>query len=101
MNLRVQSVNFTADQSLINFIQDKLDKLGHFHSQIIDGEVFLKVDNNHSKQNKITEVKLLIPGHELVVKKQARSFEQATDQTAEVLKRQLRKHKEKLRAMAS
>lgn len=101
MIVRVQSVNFTADQKLIAFIQKKLDKLDQFHDRIIDGEVYLKVDNNHQKENKIAEVKINIPGNELVVKKQCKSFEQATDISAEALKRQLKKSKEKYRAMAS
>ena len=101
MIVRVQSVNFTADQKLIAFIQKKLDKLDQFHDRIIDGEVYLKVDNNHQKENKITEIKINIPGIDLVVKKQSRSFEHAADLSAEALKRQLKKYKEKYRAMAS
>ena len=101
MKVRVQSVNFTADQKLINFIQAKLDKLDQFYDRVIDGEVYLKVDNNHSKQNKISEIKLNIPGHELVVKKQCKSFEEAAQLSADALRRQLRKHKEKVRAIAS
>ena len=101
MKVRVQSVNFTADQKLINFIQAKLDKLDQFYDRVIDGEVFLKVDNNHSKQNKISEIKLNIPGHELVVKKQCTSFEEAAQLGADALRRQLSKHKEKVRAVAS
>lgn len=101
MKVRVQSVNFTADQKLINFIQAKLDKLDQFHDRVIDGEVYLKVDNNHSKQNKITEIKLNIPGHELVVRKQCKSFEEAAQLGADALRRQLRKHKEKVNAIAS
>ncbi len=101
MNVRVQSVNFTADQKLVNFINSKLNKLEQFSSKIVNAEVFLKVDNTPTKQNKITEVKLHIPGHEFIVKKQCRSFEEAADLSAEVLKRQLRKHKEKVRAIAS
>lgn len=101
MKVRVQSVNFTADQKLINFIQAKLDKLDQFYDRVIDGEVFLKVDNNHSKQNKISEIKLNIPGHELVVKKQCKSFEEAAQLGADALRRQLSKHKEKVRAVAS
>ena len=50
---------------------------------------------------KITEIKLNIPGNDLVVKKQCKSFEEATDLSAEALRRQLRKHKEKARALAS
>lgn len=101
MKVQVQSVNFNADQKLITFIQKKLDKLDQFYDRIIDGEVYLKVDNNNTKQNKISEVKLNIPGHELIVKKQCKSFEEATDMSAEALRRQLKKHKEKLRLVAS
>ncbi len=101
MKVHVQSVNFTADQKLIDFIHKKMNKLDQFYDRIIDGEVFLKVDNNHTKQNKITEVKLNIPGHDLVVKKQCKSFEEATDLSAQALRRQLRKHKGKVKALAS
>lgn len=101
MNVRVQSVNFTADQKLVNFIQTKMDKLDQFYDRILSGEVFLKLDNNHTKQNKIAEIKLHIPGHELVVKKQCKTFEEATDLSAQVMKRQLRKHKQKVQAIAS
>jgi putative sigma-54 modulation protein len=101
MNLRVQSVNFTADQKLVDFIEERLEKLNQYYDRIINGEVFLKVDNNHTKQNKIAEIKLHIPGHEFVVKKQCKSFEEATDLSAEALRRQLRKHKGKVKAIAS
>lgn len=101
MNVRVQSVNFTADQKLVNFIEERLEKLNQYYDRIIDGEVFLKVDNNHTKQNKIAEIKIHIPGHEFIVKKQCKSFEEATDLSAEALRRQLRKHKGKVKAIAS
>ncbi len=98
MKVRVQSVNFTADQKLVNFIQAKMDKLETFYDRVIDGEVYLKLDNNHTKENKISEIKLNIPGHELIVKKQCKSFEEAAQLSAEALRRQLKKHKEKLNA---
>ena len=78
-----------------------MDKLETFYDRVIDGEVFLKLDNNHTKQNKISEIKLNVPGQELVVKKQCKSFEEAAQLSTEALRRQLRKHKEKVRAMAS
>lgn len=101
MKVRVQSVNFNADKKLVEFVQRKMDKLDQFYDRIIDGEVFLKVDNNHTKQNKITEIKINIPGHDLVVKKQCKSFEEATDLSMEALSRQLKKYKQKVRMVAS
>lgn len=97
MKVRVQSVNFDADIKLVNFIQKRMDKLDQYYDRIIDGEVFLKVDNNHTKENKIAEIKLSVPGQEMVVKKQCKSFEHAADMSTEALSRQLKKYKERQR----
>jgi putative sigma-54 modulation protein len=99
MILRVQSVNFTAKQELIDFVEKKLSKLDQYYDNIVDGEVFLKLDNSHDKQNKIAEIKLNLPGSELVVKKQSSSFEEATDLGTEALRRQLTRHKERVRGV--
>tara|TARA_R110002050_G_scaffold268131_2_gene410112 strand:+ start:904 stop:1209 length:306 start_codon:yes stop_codon:yes gene_type:complete len=101
MKVTFQSVNFSADVKLINFIQQKLDKLELFNDHVINSEVFLKVENTSTKENKIVEVKLHIPNHELVVKKINKSFEAAADMATEALRRQLLKHKENPRAVAS
>lgn len=99
MKVHVQSVNFKADQKLIDFIQARMDKLDLFYDRIVDSEVFLKVDNNHSKENKIVEIRLKVPGNEMVVTKECASFEEACDVAAESLSRQLKKHKEKVRGI--
>lgn len=101
MNITFQSVNFTADAKLLDFIQKKMDKLEHYYDRVINGEVYLKVENTSSKENKMVEIKLHVPGNEMVVKKQGRAFEQAADFCAEALRRQLKKHKEKTRIMVS
>lgn len=100
MKATFQSVNFSADIKLKNFVQQRLDKLDLFYDQILNAEVFFKVENHSDRENKQTEIKLHIPGHELVVKKQAKSFEAAADMATEALRRQLRKHKEKPRSKA-
>ncbi|MDF2454876.1 MAG: hypothetical protein K0R51_869 [Cytophagaceae bacterium] len=98
MKLQIQSIHFDADVKLIDFIQKKLDKLDTFYDRIISGEVFLKLEKNEEKANKVVNVKLNIPGNDLVVKEQAASFEEAIDMAYENLKRQLQKTKEKMQA---
>ncbi len=44
---------------------------------------------------KIAEIKLLVPGNDLFAKRQCKTFEEATDQAVEALRRQLKKKKEK------
>ena len=92
MKLQMHSIHFDADEKLLDFIQRKVDKLETFHDQILDGEVFLRV-NNSKVENKTVEIKLNIPGNQLFAKEEAKSFEEATDQATEALRRQLRKLK--------
>jgi putative sigma-54 modulation protein len=53
------------------------------------------VDNNHLRENKIVEMRMSIPGNEIIVTKERKSFEEAADLVVAVLIRQLKKHKEK------
>ncbi len=96
MKLHIQSIHFDADQKLIDYIQKKIDKLETFYDRIIDGEVFLRIDKDSHQENKVLEVKLNIPGHNLFVKERSRTFEAGADEAVEALKAQLKKHKEKL-----
>ena len=91
MQVQIHSIHFDADQRLLDFIQAKLEKLTTFHDHLISGEVFLRLEKDAEKGNKITEIKLHIPGADLFAKRQAPSFEAACDETVEALRRQLKK----------
>ena len=97
MKVTTQSVNFNASADLLDFIEKKVASLAKFHDKIVNAEVFLKLENSSDKENKITEIKINIPGNELVVKKQFKSFEEGVSTGVESLKRRLKKSKEKLR----
>jgi putative sigma-54 modulation protein len=96
MKLQVHSIHFNADVKLIDFIQKKIDKLETFYDRMVDGEVFLRL-NNEGIENKTVEIKLKVPGNQLFAKEQAKSFEEATDLATEALRTQLKKFKTKLR----
>lgn len=95
MKVNFNAVGFTADQKLIDFIQKKMDKMELFYDKVIDTEVYLKLENTSAKENKIVEIKVNVPGDNFVVKKQAKSFEEATDDCVNPIERFLKKHKEK------
>ena len=97
---KIQSIHFDADQKLIDFIQAKMDKLGHYYDRIIDSEIYLRLDKNGTNENKIAEIKIAIPGHDFFAKKQCKTFEEATDTAVDALKKQLTKYKGKLRKVA-
>ena len=100
MKVITQSVNFSADQKLLDFVQLKMDKLDQYFDKVIGADVFLKVENRSEKENKIFEVKLNVPGDSFVVKKECKSFEEGVDLATQSLERLLKKRKEKLRAHA-
>jgi len=95
MQIQVQSIHFDADTKLIQFIEEKLQKLTTFHDRIIKGEVYLRLDKSDVMENKIAEVRLSIPGKDLFAKKQCKSFEEATDVAVDALKKQIDKHRAK------
>ncbi|RYY06974.1 MAG: ribosome-associated translation inhibitor RaiA [Sphingobacteriaceae bacterium] len=98
MKITVQAIHFTADSKLVEFIQKKANKLDQFFDQIISGEVYLKLEKVEDEANKISEIKLLIPGNQLFAKEKCKTFEEATDLAIESLRKQLEKHKQKIRA---
>ncbi|MDO4781628.1 MAG: ribosome-associated translation inhibitor RaiA [Capnocytophaga felis] len=95
MKVYVHPVDFTVDQKLVDFIQKKMDKLDHFYDRIIEADVHLKLENTSSKENKIVEIKVHVPGESLVVKKQFKTFEEGVDSSITSLERMLLKYKEK------
>ncbi|MDR1672339.1 MAG: ribosome-associated translation inhibitor RaiA [Bacteroidales bacterium] len=97
MDIKINSVHFDADTKLVERINKKLGKLAQFFDGIIGAEVFLRLENVQGDENKIVEIKLLIPGNDLFVKKQSKTFEDALNKGVESLNRQVTKYKEKLR----
>lgn len=95
MKLQVHSIHFDADRKLIDFIQQRVDKLHTFYDRLVDGEVFLRL-NNEGVENKTVEIKLTVPGKKLFAKEQARSFEAAADLATEALRNQLKRFKTKI-----
>jgi ribosomal subunit interface protein len=99
MDIKISSVHFDADKKLLDFIEKKVNKLVKFYEDIIGAEVFLRLESSQTLENKVTEIRLLVPGYDLFAKKQSKSFEESTDEVIEALRQQILKHKEKQRGV--
>ena len=78
MNVNIHKVHFDADAKLIEHIETKCAKINQFHDKITKVDVYLKLDNVvHTIKDKVAEIKVLIPGHELFVKHSSKSFEES------------------------
>ncbi|MCC8035554.1 MAG: ribosome-associated translation inhibitor RaiA [Rikenellaceae bacterium] len=95
MNVQIQSVKFDADKKLIDFINAKMGKLERFAENAIGAEIFLKLDKDNERGNKVVTIRLEVPGEDLVADARSKSFEESIDEAIDALKRQIEKHKEK------
>jgi ribosomal subunit interface protein len=99
MEIKINSVHFTADKKLVDFVNKKVNKLDTFFDGIINAEVTLNLLKPETANNKISELKLSIPSNGyLFAKKQADTFEEATDLAIDAIRKQLDKYKEKLKS---
>ena len=95
MKININSVHFKTDKKLDLFITEKLNKLSTVYNGLLGSDVTLKLDNTVNSENKIIEIRLMVKGSDIFAKKQSKSFEEATDNAVDALKKQLSKHKEK------
>lgn len=91
----MHSVHFDADQKLLDFVQQRLNKLETFYDKVTDGEVIMRLNNKDGIDNKTIEIKLFVPGSTLFSAEDAASFEAAADAATDSLRRQITRHKEK------
>ena len=97
MDIKIHSIRFDADTKLLDFVDMKVKKLIQYFDDIIGAEIFLRLDKSQDLENKVVEIRLRLPGNELFAKKQSKTFEESTDLSVEALRRQIMKHKTKLR----
>ena len=93
MEIRVQSIKFYADQKLLDFVEKKFSRIEKFYDAITGVDVALSLLPDH--ENKNVKVQVNIPGSTIVVEKNAKTFEDAVVDCADILKEKLVKGKEK------
>lgn len=96
MKVLTESVAFKADQKLLDFTEEKIQKLEKYFDRIVEARVSLKLENSGQVKDKIVELRLSVPGDVLVAKESAKTFEAAVDATVSVMRRQLLKYKDRL-----
>lgn len=95
MKINIQSLSFSASDKLIDFAEDRISKLSQYSGQVMEAQVTLKAVKSATKNSKVCEIKLAIPGNDLFASKQCNSFEEAILKSSEALKQQLLTWKEK------
>jgi len=97
MITKIKTLHFKADKKLEDFIKQKVEKVSSLYDGVFGSEVNLKLENTETPDNKVVEIRLEIPGYDLFASKKSQTFEESTDLAVEALRRQIMKHKQKIR----
>ena len=97
MNIQIHSLKFDADKKLLDFVNQKVNKLSLVTDDIVSAEIILKLEKDDERENKVTEIRVEYPKGPLFARKQSKTFEEATDLVIAALKRQIVKQKGKMR----
>jgi ribosomal subunit interface protein len=95
MDIRIHSIHFDATAKLEAFVQKKVSKLEQYFDGILLAEVSLKVVKPETALNKHASIRLNIKSGDLYAEKTGDTFEEAVDECAEALSKQLVKFKGK------
>jgi len=96
MTVNIQSVHFDADTKLLDHVNRKIAKIGSHYDRIMNVDVFLKLDNViHQIKDKVAEIRVQIPKHEIFVKQSTKSFEESFDMALDAVLIKIKKVKGK------
>jgi putative sigma-54 modulation protein len=93
MKVIIQTPDFKATKRLQKFVDTQVQKLGSFHTHIVEGRVCLKIDNAENGENKICELQLVVPGTDLFASKRAVTFEESVTKAIDAIRHQMDKKK--------
>lgn len=95
MKINLKALKFNAKPNLKEFVEEKVSKLSRFDDKIISADVTLFSEDPKITENKICEIRLIVPGNDDFVKKSAGSFEEAILITVDTLQNILQRKKER------
>lgn len=96
MTINLQTVNFNAKPGLEEYVEKKLSKLDQYYDKIITAQVSMRVENVSEKENKFVDIRLEVPGDNIVVKKSGQTFEECIDLSVDTLKKLIIRKKQKV-----
>lgn len=96
MEIIISTINFKTDRTLESFVREKVSKLFNQCKTIIRANVILREGESGSLENKLCEIRLIVPGYDHFVKKSTGLYEKSVSQAVEVLQKILRRKKNKM-----
>lgn len=94
--INVQSPGFVLKTELNGFILEKVGKLYNYHSEIISIDIMLKISHSETKENKVCEIRLSIPGNDVLANAHCHTFEEAVLNVVDIIKNRIKRKRSKI-----
>ena len=91
--INVKSLKFDADQKLLDYVEKKVGKVEKFFDNLGDIDVTLSL--SPEPENKVVRLQTRFPGEDLVIERNAKTFEEAVTEAADAMKEKIVRAKEK------
>ena len=91
--INVKSLKFDADQKLLDYVEKKVGKVEKFFDNLGDIDVTLSL--SPEPDNKNVRLQTRFPGEDLVIERNAKTFEEAVTEAADAMKERIVRVKEK------
>ena len=92
MEVRIKSLKFDADKKLIAFVEKKVARLEKF---LAGAQTDVEVTLTLEKDAKGAKIKIPVPGSELLIERNADTFENAITECVDAMKEKITRNKEK------
>jgi putative sigma-54 modulation protein len=89
MKIVIHTPKILAQESLLTFVKEKVQKLSLFTDEIQEAQITLKLRNAAEPENKTCEIRGVVSGSDLYAEKHAATFEEAALKAVDALKRQI------------
>ena len=93
MEIKIKALKFEASEQLTAFVEKKVSRLSRFCEDLAN-EIEVALED-HLKQGKQAKIQIHIPGEELIIEREADTFENAITEAADAMKEKLTRVKEK------
>ncbi len=91
--INVKSLKFDADQKLLDYVEKKVGKIEKFFDNLGDIDVTLSL--SPEPDNKNVRLQTRFPGEDLVIERNAKTFEEAVTEAVDAMKEKIVRAKEK------
>lgn len=96
MNIEIRFVHAVQNDSLVEQVTEKLEKLESKYEWITNAAVFFKDEKHPNEENYVCEIRLSVPGPQIFASSNEVNFNTAINNTINQLSIQLEKQKAKL-----